>query len=165
MKRTNRLIGIIAFAAVIGLLITACGNGSTDELTVAKIFRFTGINWGDYMGSGSFSTSDTITIGSTKITTTTAEFSFTDVYTKKGGTFNRVEGDTSTEYVVTWAYLYGSRGSFKGKIGIVYTSVYDKYAFLGYEVCNDTLLADYDFPSGKVYLDGMQNDVNGMGWK
>ena len=140
MKNIIKLIGFIAFVTVIGFSFISCPNGSTDDGGSPKVvearYRFTG-SW-NYGG--------TLTLGENTITTSTAGFSYSNVYTS-----NSVEWDNSGTICI-WSYLYSGSVKIGTVLEIPYLSKIT--VDLGKSRCGGSMIPGLDSTD-------MQDDNNG----
>ena len=145
ITQNRRTVLFAVFICIIGLFFAACSNGSTDSKVVGEKYRFTG-NWTDYSGG---SQNGTITVGENTITTSTAGFSYSDVYTKGGGSISIDDWGENGKF----AYLYSGKELIG--ISVVFNEGGRIFINLG-KTC-----VDQENANGNVNTKGMQNTVNG----
>jgi len=142
-----RNFSIIAICTIF-FVFSACGDdGSDDSKTVDTKYRFTGGVWEPY-GAGP---NGTLTLDENTITTSTAGFSYNNVYTSGGGSFPVGLWGSET----TWAYLYS--GSIK--IGFVVAYTDDSYIHVK---LGKTYIEDSGGISNGIDTNGMQDDNKGF---
>ena len=146
----------ISFLTVAALILSAAFTGCkkdkevTTEKVVAEIYRFKDGFWwsSEYEG--------TVTINATSITTSSAVFNFSNVYTSENEEFND-PAHYASEKNHFWAYLYDG----SGKIGIAILYGGGRISlWLGLDECIG--YAEWLRGFGQtVDIAGMQNDIVG----